>query len=344
MKKEYEKKLRSAATAWFKEKGFQCHSSMSYCLNRWDNWKKNIILPEVVEYINDIKASCEKELRPFPLHKYVHHGLSSQAMLFNLIGPLVVFNDFEPLQKVISRQRIAWPGNDSLAQFEYEDRQVFNEDSGQPTSIDLVVTDTQGNQGLFIESKFVERGFGGCSVFSGGDCDGNNPLSNLAECYLHHIGHKYWELLKKHHFSEILGKETLCIFALHYQFFRELVFALEKGGKFILLSDERSPVFYNKMNDVDRGLMPLLMRYVPIRYKNRVGCITVQQMVEEIKGKKLLEGFRNIPANKQLVIDLLLKVSKIGEELISHIDQMDLNPIFVYENNICVVDAKLILK
>ncbi len=67
-------------------------------------------------------------------------------------------------------------------------------------------------------------------------------------------------------------------------------------------------------------------------------------MIEEIKGKKLLEGFRNMKANKELVIDLLLKVSKIGQELIEHIDQMDLNPVFVYENDICVVDAKLILK
>jgi len=69
-----------------------------------------------------------------------------------------------------------------------------------------------------------------------------------------------------------------------------------------------------------------------------------EQMVEEIKGKKLLEGFRNIPANKQLVIDLIMKVSKIGQELDDHIDQMDLNPVFVYKNDICVVDAKLILK
>ena len=69
-----------------------------------------------------------------------------------------------------------------------------------------------------------------------------------------------------------------------------------------------------------------------------------EQMVEEIKGKKLLEGFRNIPANKKLVIDLLLKVSKIGNELIDHIDQMDLNPVFIYRDDYCVVDAKLILK
>lgn len=69
-----------------------------------------------------------------------------------------------------------------------------------------------------------------------------------------------------------------------------------------------------------------------------------KQMVEEIKGKKLLEGFRNIPANKKLVIELLMKVSKIGKELTNNIDQMDLNPVFVYKNDLCVVDAKLILK
>ena len=69
-----------------------------------------------------------------------------------------------------------------------------------------------------------------------------------------------------------------------------------------------------------------------------------EQMVEELKGKKLLEGFRNIKADKQQVIDLVLKVSKIGQELMAHVDQMDLNPVFVYEKGICVVDAKMILK
>jgi len=69
-----------------------------------------------------------------------------------------------------------------------------------------------------------------------------------------------------------------------------------------------------------------------------------KQMIEEIKGKQLLEGFRNIPANKKSVVDLLLKVSKIGVKLDEHVDQMDLNPVFVYEDDYCVVDAKLILK
>lgn len=80
-------------------------------------------------------------------------------------------------------------------------------------------------------------------------------------------------------------------------------------------------------------------RVIPLM--NRQSAI---EMLDEIKGKKLLEGFRNIKADKDQVIDLLMKVSKIGEELMDHIDQMDLNPVFVYEDDYCVVDAKLILK
>ncbi len=69
-----------------------------------------------------------------------------------------------------------------------------------------------------------------------------------------------------------------------------------------------------------------------------------QEMIEEIKGKKLLEGFRNMKADKQQVIDLLLHVSSLGAELIDVVDQMDLNPVFIYEDGYCVVDAKMILK
>ncbi len=69
-----------------------------------------------------------------------------------------------------------------------------------------------------------------------------------------------------------------------------------------------------------------------------------RKMVEELKGKKLLEGFRGMKADKELVVDLILKMSKLGQDLMDRIDQMDLNPVFVYENALCVVDAKLILK
>lgn len=82
----------------------------------------------------------------------------------------------------------------------------------------------------------------------------------------------------------------------------------------------------------------VVFRVIPIDKYN------AEEMVGEIKGKKILEGFRNILVNKNLIIDLLVKVSKMGEELVDHIDQLDLNPVFVSEKDICVVDAKLILK
>lgn len=69
-----------------------------------------------------------------------------------------------------------------------------------------------------------------------------------------------------------------------------------------------------------------------------------EEMVEEIRGKKLLEGFRHIRANKELVLDLLMRVSCLGEELGSHIDQFDLNPVLVYADSLCVVDAKMVVR
>lgn len=72
--------------------------------------------------------------------------------------------------------------------------------------------------------------------------------------------------------------------------------------------------------------------------------VDAEEMVEEIRGKKLLEGFRHIRANKELVLDLLMKISGLGEELCNSIDQLDLNPVLVYADSLCVVDAKMVVK
>ena len=122
-----------------------------------------------------------------------------------------------------------------------------------------------------------------------------------------------------------------------------LVDQMEEKGVEIIIGLVQDPTFGLSIMCGIGGIFTELyedvsFRIIPIDKYDSV------QMIEEIKGKKLFEGFRNIKANKELVIDLLLKVSKIGQDLIEHIDQMDLNPVFVYENDICVVDAKIILK
>ena len=138
---EFESELRNSSSEWFINKRFQVHSKMPYCLDSLDNWRNNIILSEVADYIENFKNESEKNNKPFPLHKYAHHGLSSQAMVFNLIGPLITRNDLTPLTALLETKGIV--DKFEKAEFEYEDRTVFNEDTGQPTSIDLVLFDTE---------------------------------------------------------------------------------------------------------------------------------------------------------------------------------------------------------
>lgn len=161
----FEKELQSAAQAWFNQKGYPVHPRMPYLLAEWEHWPRNIILPEVAEYIQGERTQ-RASVKGFPLHKYVHHGLSSQAMLFNLIGPLNVRKDLSPLEKAFKHNNLAWPGGALSATFEYENRTIFNEDSGQPTSIDLMIQDVTGAPKIMVEAKLVEREFGGCSVLS----------------------------------------------------------------------------------------------------------------------------------------------------------------------------------
>lgn len=122
-----------------------------------------------------------------------------------------------------------------------------------------------------------------------------------------------------------------------------LIDHMEKKGVEIIIGLIQDPTFGLTIMFGIGGIFTELYRDVSFRVVP-IERYDAEQMIEEIKGKKLFEGFRNIKANKKLVINLLLKVSKMGEELIDRIDQMDLNPVFVYENDTCVVDAKLILK
>lgn len=90
-------------------------------------------------------------------------------------------------------------------------------------------------------------------------------------------------------------------------------------------------IFTEVFNDVT-------FRVVPIeRYD-------AEQMLNELKGKKLLEGFRGMKVNREEIINLLLNVSKIAQDMEGKLVSLDLNPVFARENDAVVVDAKLILK
>jgi acetate---CoA ligase (ADP-forming) subunit beta len=67
------------------------------------------------------------------------------------------------------------------------------------------------------------------------------------------------------------------------------------------------------------------------------------EMIEEIKGKILLNGYRGQePANKEVLVDILLKVSTLVEKT-PEIKELDLNPVFAYKDTAVAVDARIVL-
>ena len=138
-------------------------------------------------------------------------------------------------------------------------------------------------------------------------------------------------------------KKTFKEFKLKFPNENFLVDQMEEKGVEIIIGLVNDPTFGLSIMAGVGGIYTELYKDVSFRVVP-LDRYDAEQMIEEIKGKKLLEGFRNIQANKKFVIDLIMKTSKIGEELMDNIDQMDLNPVFIYKNDYCVVDAKLILK
>ena len=69
-----------------------------------------------------------------------------------------------------------------------------------------------------------------------------------------------------------------------------------------------------------------------------------RQMIHEIKGYPLLEGYRGSePADVAFLEQLLLKVSSFVEKT-PEIKELDLNPIFAYRDGAVAVDARVILE
>lgn len=85
-------------------------------------------------------------------------------------------------------------------------------------------------------------------------------------------------------------------------------------------------------------LKDVSFRIVPLTSRD------ARQMIREIKGYPMLEGYRNQePVNILLLEEMLLKVSDFVENN-PEIKELDLNPIFAYGDNAIAADARIILE
>ena len=79
----------------------------------------------------------------------------------------------------------------------------------------------------------------------------------------------------------------------------------------------------------------------------RIAPITeydAREQISEIKGFPILDGYRGKPkADIDAIVETLLKISDL---VVKHeeIYEMDLNPVFIYDDGLICVDARIILK
>src|SRR4030042_4712235 len=79
-------------------------------------------------------------------------------------------------------------------------------------------------------------------------------------------------------------------------------------------------------------------RVIPVERKD------AQEMINEIKGYPLLEGYRGKePANISALVEIILKISKLIEEN-PQIKEIELNPILAYRDKALGIDARIILE
>ena len=112
----------------------------------------------------------------------------------------------------------------------------------------------------------------------------------------------------------------------------EVIMGMSKDAQFgPVLMFGLGGVFVEVLKDVAFRIVPLVRR-------------DASQMIREIKGYPVLEGYRGQePANITVLEDLLLKLSDFVDKT-PEIKELDLNPILAYSDGAVAVDARVILE
>ncbi len=128
---------------------------------------------------------------------------------------------------------------------------------------------------------------------------------------------------------------------IHEKFGTPVLFEeMAKGGVELIIGVLRDPSFGPAIMFGLGGIFTEVYRDVTFR------VIPIEErdawdMLADIKGHKILEGYRGTKVNREAVVDTLLKVSRLVEND-PDIEGMDLNPVLVNEKECVVLDAKLI--
>ena len=119
--------------------------------------------------------------------------------------------------------------------------------------------------------------------------------------------------------------------------------AMAKEGLEVILGITKDPQFgpvlmFGLGGVLVEVLKDVAFRIVPLNRRD------ASQMIREIKGYPLLEGYRGLePANVPMLEEEILKLSDFVDGH-PEIKELDLNPVFAYKDGLTAVDARIVLE
>ncbi len=113
------------------------------------------------------------------------------------------------------------------------------------------------------------------------------------------------------------------------------------NGREFIIGSKNDQVFGPTIMLGTGGIMVELFKDVSFRIAP-IDKNEALKMIEEIKGKKLLEGFRGGPKiKKDELADLLVKASRLSFE--ENVKELDFNPVIGNDHGLYICDVKIVL-
>ncbi|MDP7284773.1 MAG: acetate--CoA ligase family protein [Candidatus Nitrosopelagicus sp.] len=118
---------------------------------------------------------------------------------------------------------------------------------------------------------------------------------------------------------------------------------IPKGGVELIVGIQSNPQFGPMLMVGLGGVLTDILKDVAFRMLP-ITISDAKSMLNELKGSKLLKGFRgSAPIDIDMVAKALVQIGKIGVDNADYINSIDFNPVIVYSKSYFVVDAKIIL-
>ncbi len=121
-----------------------------------------------------------------------------------------------------------------------------------------------------------------------------------------------------------------------------LVQKMLKNGVEVIVGGIRDPVFDSVVMFGLGGVFVEVFRDVSFRIAP-LDKREALEMIDEVKSKRLLEGYRGMPPrDKEAIADIIVKVSRLLDEN-KDITEMDINPVLAMEKGAFSVDSRIIV-